>query len=125
MSEMSDARIVLGGRVGRFKGRMPGVAEEALIALQAGQPLFVLGGFGGCARDIAEQLGFIGQQDVARSPWPGEAEFRNFTTDSLNNGLLPDENAILTQTVHIDQAITLILRGLFRRFGGDNSAEAH
>ena len=42
----------------------------------------------------------------------------NFKTDSLNNGLLPDENAILTQTVHIDQAMTLILRGLFRHFGG-------
>jgi hypothetical protein len=125
MREMSDARIVLGGRVERFKGRMPGVAEEALIALQAGQPLFVLGGFGGCARDIAEQLGFIGQQGVARPHWPGKAEFTNFRTDSLNNGLLPDENTILSQTVHIDQAITLILRGLFRRFGGGTSEEAH
>lgn len=125
MTAMSHARIVLGGRVDRFKGRMPGVAEEALITLQARQPLFVLGGFGGCARDIAERLGFGGQQNVARPLWPGQAEFMSFKTDSLNNGLLPDENAILTQTVHIDQAITLILRGLFRHFGGGNHAEAH
>ena len=125
MREMSDARIVLGGRVERFKGRMPGVAEEALIALQAEQPLFVLGGFGGCARDIAERLGFAAQPGDARPPWPGQAEFLNFKTDSLNNGLSLDENAILTRTVHIDQAITLILRGLFRHFGGGSSAEAH
>ena len=124
MTTMSDARIVLGGRVERFKGRMPGVAEEALIALQARQPLFVLGGFGGCARDIGERLGFAAQQGDARPPWPGKAEFMNFNTDSLNNGLSLDENAILTRTVHIDQAITLILRGLLRQFGGGNVTES-
>ncbi len=59
MTRMSDVRIVLGGKVEGFKGRMPGVAEEALAALQAGQPLFLLGGFGGCARDIAEELGLV------------------------------------------------------------------
>jgi hypothetical protein len=30
----------------------------------------------------------------------------------LNNGLTPEENAILACTPHVDQAITLILRGL-------------
>ena len=52
-----DARILLGGRVENYKGRMPGVAEEALLSLQSEQPVFLLGGFGGCTRDIAETLG--------------------------------------------------------------------
>ena len=56
MTRTSDARILLGGKVEGFKGRMPGVAEEALLALRAGQPLFLLDGFGGCTRDIAQDL---------------------------------------------------------------------
>lgn len=124
MTAMSHARIVLGGRVEDFKGRMPGVAEESLIALQARQPLFVLGGYGGCARDIVEILRSAERSEMARQRWPGHAEFMNFNTSSLNNGLSPEENAILTRTVHIDQAMTLVLRGLFRQFGGDGAANA-
>jgi hypothetical protein len=125
MTQMSDARIVLGGRVAGFKGKMPGVGEEALIALGMGRPLYVLGGFGGCARDIVDRLGFAGRQDNARAPWPGEDEFSHFNTESLRNGLTADENAILARTVHIDQAITLILRGLYRHFGDGATTEAH
>ena len=52
-----QARIVLGGRVEGYKGAMPGIAEETCLSLEAGQPVFVLGGFGGCARDVAETVG--------------------------------------------------------------------
>ena len=54
--EEAGARILLGGQTERYKGVMPGIAEEALLSLQNGQPLYLLGGFGGCARDIAEVL---------------------------------------------------------------------
>jgi hypothetical protein len=93
---------------------MPGVAEEALAALQAGQPLFLLGGFGGCARDIAEDFGLAQRGLVPRSPWPGRSSFTSFTAEGLNNGLNTEENTILATTVHVDQAVTLILRGLLR-----------
>jgi hypothetical protein len=114
MTRMSDVRIVLGGKVVGFKGRMPGVAEEALAALQAGQPLFLLGGFGGCARDIAEELGLVPTWTATRPAWPDRSNFTNFTVRDLNNGLDAEENAILATTVHVDQAVTLILRGLLR-----------
>lgn len=117
MAEMSDARVVMGGRVEHFKGRMPGVAEEALISLEAGQPVFILGGFGGCARDIVNRLGFEGPAISSRSPWNGEDHFDIYGPDSLNNGLTEEENQILARTVHIDQAMTLILRGLLRQLG--------
>ena len=42
-----QARVVLGGRVEGYKGAMPGIAEETCLSLEAGQPIFVLGGFGG------------------------------------------------------------------------------
>ena len=112
MTKVSDARIVLGGRVEGFKGRMPGVAEEAIGALTAGQPLFVLGGFGGCARHIARDLGLT--RDVANQPWPGRDELAAFAAEDLNNGLTAEENSTLATTPHIDQAMTLILRGLLR-----------
>src|SRR6185295_20176733 len=57
MTGMSNARVVLGGKTDGFKGRMPGIAEEALSILRVGRPLFLLGGFGGCAGDIATTMG--------------------------------------------------------------------
>jgi len=38
---------MLGGRTLGYKGKYPGLVEEALITLQAGKPLFLLGGFAG------------------------------------------------------------------------------
>lgn len=113
----TNARIVLGGRVDRYKGAMPGIGEEALISLRDGQPLFLMGGFGGCARDIAETIGLVAPWAVSRPSWAGRAAFSSFSAASLNNGLTDEENATLARTPHVDQAITLILRGLVRVTG--------
>lgn len=110
----TGARIVLGGRVDRFKGSMPGVAEEALLSFQGGQPLYLMGGFGGCARDIAETIGLVPPWAGSRPAWARRAEFGAFSVEDLNNGLSPEENTALARTPHVDQAITLILRGLMR-----------
>ena len=114
MLRETDARIVLGGRTEQYKGAMPGIGEEALLSLQAGQPLFVIGGFGGCARDIAESLEIIDQKMSNRRAWEGRNEFDVFSVASLNNGLSLEDNSTLATTPHIDQAIVLILRGLSR-----------
>ncbi|RWX19242.1 hypothetical protein EHI45_00960 [Rhizobium leguminosarum] len=106
----THARIILGGRVDKFMGDMPGIAEEALYSLQAKQPLYVMGGFGGCARDVAEEIGVLEPNGVRE--WPGRDKFNSFKGKKLNNGLSPEENRILASTPHVDQAIVLILRGL-------------
>ncbi|WP_043784410.1 hypothetical protein [Rubrivivax gelatinosus] len=106
------ARIVLGGRVENFKGSMPGIAEESLVSLESGAPLFVLGGFGGCARDVAETLGLADPWAPLNRAWPERSAFSKFGPDSLNNGLTVAENRILATTPHIDRAIILILKGL-------------
>jgi hypothetical protein len=108
----TNARIVLGGRVDNYKGIMPGIAEEALISLQAKQPLYLMGGFGGSARDVAETLGLIAPWAASRSTWPHRDAFKRFSAADLNNGLTEEENATLARTPHVDQAVTLILRGL-------------
>ncbi|MBB3139139.1 hypothetical protein FHS26_006925 [Rhizobium pisi] len=106
----THARIILGGRVDKFKGDMPGIAEEALYSLQAKQPLYVMGGFGGCARDVAEAIGVLEPNGVRE--WPGREKFNSFRGRKLNNGLSPEENRVLASTPYVDQAIVLILRGL-------------
>ncbi|PYE18366.1 hypothetical protein C7410_12268 [Paraburkholderia silvatlantica] len=110
----THGRIVLGGRVDRYSGLMPGIAEEALLALQGKQPLFVIGGFGGCARDIAETLGIVAPWTNAHRGWAERQAFEAFSWRDLNNGLTEQENAIVARTPHVDQAVALILRGLFR-----------
>jgi hypothetical protein len=114
MRAESQARIVLGGRVDNYKGVMPGIAEEALLSLQGQQPLFIMGGFGGCARDIAETLGLISPWAGSRTAWPGRAGFAAFGGANLHNGLTDEENTTLARSPHVDQSITLILRGLLR-----------
>lgn len=114
MQGQTDARILLGGGTEGFKGRMPGVAEEALLSLQSGQPVFLLGGFGGCARDVAETLGLVEPWPNYHSQWTERKEFERFGPDSLNNGLSIDENRLLARTPYIDEALPLLLRGLRR-----------
>ncbi len=64
------ARIVLGGSFGPtirtgvdgsreekwYASRIPGVLEEIVISVEAGQPVFLLGGFGGVAAMVADIL---------------------------------------------------------------------
>jgi hypothetical protein len=113
MSSMIDARIVLGGRTKDFRGRLPGIAEEALLQIESGSPLFVLGGFGGCSFDIVEAMR-LGQIKTRDADWKGIEAFRWFGPNDLKNGLTPEENLSLANTVHVDQAVALILRGLLR-----------
>lgn len=115
----SQARISLGGRVDKYKGAIPGIAEEALLALQNRQPLYLIGGFGGAARDIAETLGLVDSWAGSRGEWPGRPEFARFSGIDLNNGLTTEENRTLAKTSHVDQAVTLILRGLSRTARGE------
>ena len=66
MAAEADARVVLGGKMGvltspndQYEGVMPGIAEEAILTLEAARPLVVLGAFGGAGRDIAIALGLL------------------------------------------------------------------
>ena len=112
MRERIYARILLGGRVEDYKGRLAGIAEEALLSLQAEQPVFLLGGFGGCARDIAEALDLAPVWQGSRERWPGSSSFDGYGPESLRNGLSYEENQVLATTPYVDQWLPLILRGL-------------
>jgi hypothetical protein len=63
IADETEARVLLGGRPTRFMGALPGVVEEALLAIRRKQPLYVVGGFGGAARLVG--LALRGQKPEA------------------------------------------------------------
>ena len=123
MLEETEARVILGGRVEGYQGTMPGIAEEALLSLEAGKPLFLLGGFGGCARDVAEALQLIPPlHDPPRVFWDRYEAFSGFRPERLSNGLDFDENRTLARTPYILEAVNLVLRGLERTVVANDKA---
>lgn len=157
MSEMREAqtkdvkaRVVLGGKMGPtvsvqpngdrlekwYKSRIPGVLEEVLISLKHQQPVYLVGGFGGCARMIADLLKGNDREEMSwdfqkKAPhaeamcelyqtrginWWSYEEMTQFLQDSgiqgLHNGLSEAENEELFVTVDVDQIVSLLLKGL-------------
>ena len=113
---------------------MPCVLEEILIASELGCPLYLLGGFGGVAHDVCELLQYDKSSDSLTEQWQdacnngyrellqrykerGEKvdylEIQNkLRCINLNNGLTKEENEVLFNTVYVDEAVQLILKGL-------------
>jgi hypothetical protein len=139
MNRQLHARIVLGGRVRGFVGTVPGLVEEAWLAMSEQRPLYVVGGFGGCARAIAEALlgkPSLGLETAAREPAAQELVahrsalatrggapepedtralerfFRERGVAGLRNGLTEEENRRLFETPHVPEMIFLVLKGL-------------
>jgi len=52
----SDARICAGGKLSGYNGKMPGVLEEILIALDQNKPIYLLGGFGGVVGEVCNSI---------------------------------------------------------------------
>ena len=56
MAVDEDARVVLSGKTYNYAGHFPGIAEEALYSLLAGNRVVGLHSFGGCAADTVDAL---------------------------------------------------------------------
>ncbi len=66
MNGQCVARVTMGGTPAAYTGRFPGVLEETLLALHSGQPVYVVGGFGGAAAGMGEIMG-LGRASVKAS----------------------------------------------------------
>lgn len=133
MESNIDARIILGGRVAGFKGYMPGLYEEAIIAANCKHPIFLLGGFGGAASRLIKLLKgetnsenlfeeccshhlyqeFVSYLDKEKAEMNFKAldVFSN-NMDVLKNGLSKEDNERLFVTTNVTEIIALILKGL-------------
>jgi len=134
----SNVRICAGGKHSKYKGKMPGVLEEILIALKLEKPIYLLGGFGGICKSVIELIETKSLPEKLTEIWqkentPGYSELLDkirdiepvyypeyvrlvdeITIDKLNNGLDENENKALFNTPFIDEAIHLIFLGLAR-----------
>jgi SLOG cluster2 len=119
MTAQTDARLVLGGQRAGFQGRMPGVVEEAILSIRAGKPIFVAGGFGGAAGDIARTL------DLDPDGWlslPNRATDADLTElsaaaadaewDPITNGLSVEQNRQLAVSYRASEIASLVVLGL-------------
>lgn len=143
LTEISQARLCIGGRNKGAQGRYPGVIEEALLSLEYHKPLYLIGVLGGATHQLI--------QAIMKKPIPSdfcpetaihchyssppirvteseterdglaarEAIWEEFSTYGIHslakdNGLNEEENLLLFQTNAIDEAIQTVLIGLSR-----------
>jgi hypothetical protein len=126
MAQNSNGRVIIGGKRLGFEGAMPGVLEEAIASVSNKQPLYVAGGFGGVATDIAVRTGMLDSNwlpvlgDGLRA---GLAQGLDKLSDLIkdqgwpDNGLSSDENAQLAATYRPSEIAALVSLGLGRCFG--------
>lgn len=143
MEKECNARIFIGGRTNRFKGKCPGILEELLIAINNNHPVYLIGSYGGITKDAIDALGgnktesfsesyqFINKdyQEMASLFNSKHTEglidysqyfslLQNFGLNKIAelNGLSIADNLRLTKTPHISEIVYLILKGLAKRF---------
>ena len=56
VTEICDCRILLGGKLRDYQGAVPGLIEEAILALENDTPLLLAGGFGGATLEIIRSM---------------------------------------------------------------------
>ena len=125
-----DGRILIGGKRHDFGGRVPGLMEEALFALQAEQPLFLAGGFGGATHEIVRALSvddgswlptvadaLPDDERLVQGRNELEAFRRGATWAGLRNGLSDEENRRLAASHRSSDIAALVGMGLGRVFG--------
>jgi hypothetical protein len=69
VTDASVARFVVAGERTEYKGRFPGVAEEVMLTLAQGKPVYIAGAFGGVAADVGSLLGLAHPRLGAVPPW--------------------------------------------------------
>lgn len=134
MIKECNARVCAGGRSFGYKGKMPGVLEEVLIAAELKCPIYLLGGFGGVVHSICELIEGANEVETLTEEWQinnnlGYSDILTRYEDNnekidysliadqlknidLNNGLTSDENERLFNTVYVEEAVQLVLKGL-------------
>ena len=122
----AQARVLVGGKRHGYRGSMPGVLEEAILALERSRPLFLAGGYGGAAADVIrviepEALYWLPALDPdiedvghARALEHVAMLVEGSGWDALTNGLEPDENRHLAATHRASEVAALVSVGLGR-----------
>jgi hypothetical protein len=130
--------IALGGQMGGFAGFLPGVAEEIALALQEGVAVYVLGGFGGAAEQVAAVMSGSRSEGLTLDSFMRNPKYQDLSEaakargradelsgrlewlwsqlrrSGLQNGLAKEENTVLWSTTNVGLAMALVSKGLRR-----------
>lgn len=137
--DSSHARIYAGGKLFGYNGKMPGVLEEILIAIDKKKPIFLLGAFGGVVGEVCKVLrgdsypaslteawqvthnaGYFDLQTIARAQGM-QADYDQMKTvltgldmpTLYKNAGLDEENYLqLMESPFVDECVHLIMQGL-------------
>ena len=125
-ADAADARVLIGGKREGYRGAMPGVLEEALLALERQTPLFLAGGYGGATSELIrlvepEALSWL-PLDNEKAAVEGHARALERARglldgdgwDALSNGPEPDENRRLAATHRASEIASLVSLGIGR-----------
>jgi len=129
MNENTHARVIVGGQLLGAHGRVPGVVEEALLAIAKQTPLYVAGGFGGAAAAVASVLeprlvewlpsdipeGYS-EPTVARHLEALRSAAVSADWNPEANGLTDNENALLASTHRPGEIASVVVLGMARKF---------
>lgn len=136
MSGIVQGRVLIGGKRHGFQGDIPGLVEEALLALAAQQPLYLAGGFGGVVLDMirtlvpdaaawlpphAETLAEDPRCTDALRTMAARAHHKGWA--GLQNGLNDEENHRLAATHRPSEIAALVSLGLGRIAAGDRASD--
>ncbi len=120
---LTSGRLMIGGKCAGFSGRLPGLVEEALLTLDARQPLYLAAGFGGATAEIARVMG-VPMDWLPHTPKAGRdamldeglARIRDQITKTppADTGLDAAAQAHLARTHRPSEVATLVSQGLAR-----------
>lgn len=141
LTKKCQARICIGGKTANTTGAMSGILEEAALAIEQNQPLYLCGHWGGATEAICKIL--LGEKEISPADFAPQEEvteqlkslkekfgeevvtgpedaFNTIKECSLRklsdlNGLSKEDNLELFRTSDIRHAMTLILKGLKAR----------
>lgn len=133
MERVSKCRIIAGGKLSCFKGKMAGILEEFTIARRMGHPVYIVGGYGGCAQLLSAVVEgkenvdafiriafesasykelFSYYENIGSPVDYTEVESYAKLDRLLDNGLSEEENRRLFHSVNIMEIVSLILKGI-------------
>lgn len=117
LAELCDVRLCLGGKITDFKGKLPGVIEEAFYTLALERPVFASGIFGGASILIAKAIDNNNSEDL-RLPHSYDCHEEFALIKQNSHRLQPAMNQVdlkrLMNSFSIDECIELMLRGTIK-----------
>lgn len=104
--DSSHARICAGGKLCGYNGKMPGVLEEILIAIDKNKPIYLLGAFGGVVGDVCKVLRKEPYPDSLTEAWQTShnAGYVDLQALSAKYGMHADYRQVKAALEEIDMA---------------------